>query len=494
MKTIKSVSGYNFAGYSSIQLNFDRHATYLIGQNGSGKSKAALDLVWFILQGIAEKSSGGNVPLIGERFRFIGTNGPTALGELVIHDDSIGKDIRVIRKLTKAGTELSFSAPAGMALDQAWLNEFFNLFLISPKKFIELSSKAQALALGIDTSKWDIPIAKLKEERTQLNREIKSYDKLEVVLKVDKIPLEELNARSIELRNQLVTKHRENQATNKATREAWENEKKDWDLFVNDFNKAQLKIVDRCDKIDEALIILDAAGYTGNEVFEFFTETRSKILPLIYAENFYPDEPVNLEYVPEDYEIIPGKKYYIKELPDHTELNAVHQEIMDAGVTNEKALLYDQYLKKLEDKKAKQLEVENNARDIERHTNERLEYIKAFEFPFSKLSVDEEGGLLLDNKPLKPQYFSSGELIRMVPNLISARNPEFKYVFLQEFDLLDEGMQEKVVTELNDKGFQLVIELVGKEKLPDKNCILLRNFHEVEEYPEANEAILINQR
>jgi energy-coupling factor transporter ATP-binding protein EcfA2 len=82
-------------------VNLDENVTYLIGRNGSGKTKLGLDLIWFVLQGIAEKSSEGKIPLLGERFRFIGKDGATAMGELVLHDDAINADIRVIRKLGK---------------------------------------------------------------------------------------------------------------------------------------------------------------------------------------------------------------------------------------------------------------------------------------------------------------------------------------------------------------------------------------------------------
>jgi len=147
---------------------------------------------------------------------------------------------------------------------------------------------------------------------------------------------------------------------------------------------------------------------------------------------------------------------------------------------------------KLEEKASLEKKLQENKVAQNDQEAQKVEYIKEFKFPFDKLSVDDEGGLLLSGKPLKQQYFSSGELIRIVPTLISSLNPEFKYVFLQEFDLLDEETQVKVEEDLTSKGFQLVIELVGKEKLPEKNCILLRNSSEVSQYPEMKEQKLLN--
>jgi len=110
---IKSVSAFNFAGYSSIQVNLDEHVNYYIGRNGSGKSVLGLDVVWFVLQGIAEKAMNGTTPFIGERFRFIGDEGKTALGELVLWDEKKNHEIRVIRKLTNI---LDCDSPNGIII------------------------------------------------------------------------------------------------------------------------------------------------------------------------------------------------------------------------------------------------------------------------------------------------------------------------------------------------------------------------------------------
>ena len=166
---INSLKLDNFAKYGQVEVSFDENITYLTGINGSGKSTIGLTGIWFMFQGIAEKASGGNTPVIGERFRFIGPSSPTAKGEMVLFDEKKNAEIKVIRKLTKSGTELKFEAPEGYNLDQQFLNDLFNVFLIAPKKFIDLSSKQQALALGIDTSSYDIELSKLKQNSTLLN-------------------------------------------------------------------------------------------------------------------------------------------------------------------------------------------------------------------------------------------------------------------------------------------------------------------------------------
>jgi len=155
---IKSIKLENFAKYSHIEVSFDKNVTYLIGNNGAGKTTLGLNAIWFLFCGIAEKSSKGNNPLIAERFRFIGENGASAKGEMVLIDEVRKVKIKVIRKLTKDGTSLSFEAPEGLVLNQEWLNDLFNVFLISPRSFLALDSKKQTEALGIDTSTLNLKI------------------------------------------------------------------------------------------------------------------------------------------------------------------------------------------------------------------------------------------------------------------------------------------------------------------------------------------------
>jgi len=165
----------------------------------------------------------------------------------------------------------------------------------------------------------------------------------------------------------------------------------------------------------------------------------------------------------------------VRETPDQSAITELQTKIIEAGRTNEKALLYEQYLQKLDDKKKKEKELEKNKEDQQKLQDERLEYIKEFKFPFKSLSVDDDGGLLMDGRPLKEPYFSTGQLIRIVPTLFSALNPELRYVFIQDFNLLDDKNKIKVVDYLVNKNFQLMIELVGDEPVAGKNCIVLRN-------------------
>lgn len=492
---IKEISLSNFSKYDKVTVSFADNITYLIGKNGSGKSTLGITAIWFLFQGIAEKASGGNNPLIGERFRFIGPRGATAKGEMILYDEKTMAEIKVTRKLTKTGTEVFFEGPEGLELGQAWLTSLFNVFLISPKMFCELSPKDQAKALGIDTKTFDDDIAALKRKYTEINAVYNSYGELPPVEEVKKIDVAELQAQKEQISNAMTVIYRDNQVKNKAAREAWQARKDLITAEVDTFNKA---IDERANTLSQAHAF---SAHIANlcEEFEGFRDLVDYRPLRKYIDDFapidkkkvaselWPAEPVNLADMPDGYSVAEGEPYYIKEVPDDTELKAIDLQIIQAGETNRKALLYDQHVEKVAAKDREKVKLTENKTAQMAKENERVAYIKKFKFPFSNLTVGEDGELLLAGKPIKEPYFSTGEILKVVPILLSTSNPDLKYVFLQDFNLMDEDKQAEICEYLTGKGFQLVVEMVGKSKIEDKNCILLRDNIVVENYQQVKE-------
>lgn len=462
---VKSIELNNFANYNKVSVSFDDNVTYLIGKNGSGKSTIGITAIWFMFCGIAEKSSGGTTPLIGERFRFIGPNGKTANGEMILHDEKSGIDIKVIRKLTKTGTDLSFEAPDGYELGQQWLSDLFNIFLIAPKKFCELSSKEQAKAIGINTKPYDDKLALQKKEFTEINAVYRSFGDLQEVEKVERVDVTALQAQKKEVADKLNAKYLENKKANEEKQRAYFEKKQQVIDEIGVFNDEQGAIAQKYSESLKAWHILRDAGCPDYGVPLWLDNLKASYQPLKNADDFLPEQPE-----------------YIQELPDRAELDAIDTQIIAAGETNNSALLYEQYLQKKDQKEAKESELKANKEKQAAIEAERLEYIKAFKFPFSNLTVGEDGELLLNGKPIKGEYFSTGELLKIIPVLISTTQPELKYVFLQDFNLMDDEKQKEIEEFLTGKGFQLVVEVVGKSKIADKNCILLRDNVVVEDY------------
>jgi len=467
---IKEISLNNFAEYSKVTVSLDPNINFFVGKNGSGKTTLGLTGVQAIFQGIAEKATNGTTPVIAERFRFIGPTGATSKNHLILIDEKNNNaEIKISRKITKTGSELQIEAPESYGqLNQEWLNSLFNIFLISPKKFCELTAKEQARALGIDTKKFDDEIAVLKKQYTEINAVYRSFGELAEVEKVEKVDLTELQMQKNELRVKLNGIYLENKKANEETRNTYNSKRQEIIDEVTKYNEEQVSLRRRYNAAFDALSIIKNAGYTGTDVDSWLNTLVSQLKEGKNATDLFPPEPE-----------------YIQELPDDSELKSIDDLILSANETNQKALLYEQYLQKKAQKEAKEKELKTNRDSQAAKEADRLEYIKSFKFPFSNLSVGEDGELLLNGKPIKSEYFSTGELLKIIPVLIATTQPELKYVFLQDFNLMDDEKQKEIEEFLTSKGFQLVVEIVGKEKITEKNCILLRDNVVVENYKES---------
>jgi chromosome segregation ATPase len=446
---IKNLHLKNFGTYNEVNVEFDNNVTYLIGKNGAGKSTMGLTAIWGILGGIAEKNMGKN--LIGERFRFIGNNGQSAVGELTIIDEKRNNaEIKIIRKITRTGNEVDIQAPDNYKIDQEWLNNIFNLFLISPKRFIQLTPKEQAIALGINVDEIDSKIKEVKSEITASNNQVKRLQP--TVVKEPQIK-EEINV--VSLNNRYAEVDEELHKTV---------------VSIVNVNRIQMEIA-QLEKEDQ-------------DIIKQIAELQEKITALTARKNQIA-------------QIIPEKKTAMTTASEtNVKLNAKKDELLrekedlsvkiqNAGNLNTEFKLYASN-KKAYDEAQKSLQTQKDK--LENLQNERMDKIKSCNLPFTNMSISEDGELMLDGKLIKEPYFSTGELIKIVPIIMASlqnepqKDDSLKYVFVQDFNLLDEDKQTEIEQYLTSKGFQLVIEVVGKNKIDGKNCILLKDSQVVESY------------
>jgi len=470
---IQELTLKNFAAYDNVTVSFDPDTTYLIGPNGAGKTTMGLTGIHFMFQGIAEKSTATTKPLIGDRFRFIGSHAKTAIGEMILHDEKANTHITVTRKLTKTGSELSFEAPAGMQLSQQWLNDLFNVFLIAPKRFCELSGKDQAKALGIDTSEYDSKIAKLKADYTLINRDLKNIGELVAPDKIERVDVTTLQAEKNDIRAKLNEKYLENKKANEEALRKWRdacselNDKhiiacNDERARVNQFNEKVVNDTKEYNTAYDAVKFLVSIGYTG-DAEKWVSVKASKL-------------EKEIKYTEPERGDLPPEPVYIPELPDDYELKTIDEKILRASETNAQAYEYDQYEIKLAQQVAKQDELQQNKDNQYAESQRRLTYIQSFVLA-DGMEVNDDGELVLKGKPLKEPYFSTGELLKIIPALISSQNPELKYVFIQDASLLDEAALAELEADLVGRGFQLVLEIVGQQEVVGKNCIMLKSIN-----------------
>lgn len=430
---IKSLSLNNFTGFSNVTVNFDENITYLVGPNGSGKSTLGLNGIWFVMKGIAEK---GNDVLIGERFRFIGDNAATTRGILKLYDEKIG-EIVVKRTMTKSGTKLEFIAPEGYYLDQGWLNELFNLYMIAPMKFAQLSSKEQTIALGIDVSSFDKQLKELKEQYTEINAVYRSLMPGEEPIVTNK------NTNIDLLRNQL------DEAVNAV------------ELYQRDYSA--------CEKIaNEMDVILQQIQYLTAKYDDLEKDL---------AKKFTAGTETPLEEFSKMGSILKKLKQAQWEIQDRYD---------NAAKDQHNIILHEKWVSDTKRKKEQAILLEKNKADQEGVIESKNEYLKNLKLPYKNLKIDDEGNLLMNDRPIKEPYFSSGELLTIIPKLMATRNPELKYIYIQHFDLLDQEKQDKIIKDLSADGYQIVIEKVGKTIDRDGNIIVLQDMTIVGQEPEED--------
>lgn len=415
---LKNLKMKNFAKFTNFEVEFDGKITNLVGINGSGKTTIGLTAIWACLKGISKKSRDGQ--LIGERWRFIGKDKATANIELTLIDEEKNAEIKVINNISADSNKITFHAPKNYKMDRDWLSNLFSVAFLSAKNFTQHSSKEQAILLGIDTASFDDELKQVKEEYTYINRQIKSFGEIDHVEKVEKVSISEL----LELKNK-----------------------------SDAFNLEQENIAEKIDEYECCV------RNRQSDIEDLLNEIENNKAEIKSFQDKLKNIGISLPKV---------------------DTTAIIYKINNAEETNQKAAEHDKYIAKTNEKNAKIEELNQNKETQQEIMQKRLDYIKSFNFGFKELSIGEDGGLLLKNKPIKEPYFSKGELEIIVAKLHTQRDPNLKFRFIDDFELLDEQNQESIIKTLLDSGFQIITAQVGDKAESNKNTVLLRECKKIE--------------
>lgn len=420
---IKQIDLENFVGFKKIKVNLSPSTTYLVGPNGSGKSTIGLNSIWFALQGIAEKKTNSANPLIAERWRFIGTIKSKATVKLTLIDTKTNLEYVVERILSKSETKLSIKcSDANIKPSQDWLNSLFNLFLISPLYFANLSSQEQCSSLGIDVSAFDMKRKQIKSDIYALNLKIANIDSLPVITPVEKPNKDELMKNYTDATDK----------NNKFEKLSSELDRAKKDIIAVDIKIANLESLVNSYKASKA---------TTLENIKSLTASLSSIVPVNIA--------------------------------------ILKEKIAEADALMQKYYVYENYLKTIAPLKELKESKEKLFDDLKAINLSKEEYLKSKNFDIEGLTINEEGILVFHNRPIKPQYFSTGELIMLVVLLQSKLNNDLNFVFIQQFNLLDKENQDKIIDFLKLNKYQALIEYVADTGF-NEDCIVLKEFNLVE--------------
>ena len=456
---IKQILLKNFATVNEIQIDLTDDVTYLIGENGSGKTMVGLSAIWFVLEGIAKT---GKKVLHADRFRFIGKYGKSAIGQITLYDEKEDIEIYLQRKITKGATSLQIKASDDRDLGEDFVERIFNIFSINPEGFAMLSPKEQAAVLGVDTSNIDAKKKVAYDERRELGYAVKqtigALDACEDTVEVKHVKIGPLLDKKANI-------------------------DKDNELLLTEAREARLQQIDHAvthnsEQFDLRMEIKSVAS----EV-----ETLEEKLKLLKIETHEVKNKIalNKEKITKLPTPQPAMKTDISE-PDLklTDTQPLAEEIRLAGIQNQQALAWDRFIILKADHE--EAVVAHDKKDLEYHAleQERIDYLKTCDLPFDNITINDNGELLVDGRPFSSPYFSKGEIIRAGVKMAAARSKELKYIFVPDAQSIDEKSREILFKELVDAGFQVVAELVGTEKKKGDNSILLRESQVVDSYEE----------
>ena len=466
---IKQIMLKNFANVNQIEINLSDSVTYLIGENGSGKTTVGLNAVWFILEGLAKT---GKKVLHGDRFRFIGKQGKSAIGKLVLHDETENIDIAITRKLLKNKTELKITASDKRQLPVDFIDDIFNIFSINPVGFAKLDPREQAEALGIDTSENDRMKKETYDERHEIGYDVKrlkgAMEEIGNVEAVEKIDIQKL----------LKAKDKIEAANTKAIEKTQAERDKTIQEAV-DYNQKQIDkqvaitVITR--NIENAEEGIKALHNNIEQLKRQIIDDKKTHAKLLDKRNHLPT---------------PAEKRTTNptiKMPLTESTSEVNQQIQAAESINQQATLYQQSVDAENKYVTAKLRYDNKTAELQTIEDNRIEYLKSCNLPFANITIDDTGGVLINDRPFSETYFSKGEILRMGIKLAASVNPKLKYVFIPDSQSLDEKNREKLFEELTEAEFQIVAEYVDTEKRKDHGSILLKESKVVESYDNSED-------
>lgn len=334
----------------------------------------------------------------GKRSMWVGRYGTDAEIEIVLTDPE-GIEYTVNRKILE--NKLEITSSDGRKLGQEFLNSFWDGIMLSPISFCRLSPTDQAKHLGIDTSEFDTKIEELKDEAKVIRAIVKSFGEIEIPEKMEAVDIAELSAYK-----DAIVKY--NQKQQQAKRD------------IETAEQRVLACESEVERLAQALQVAQVA--------------------------------------------LDNRKRELRVLPQpQTELSTelVDQKISAASETNAKAIAYQQAVKRQEEKSAKENELAENIAKQKEEELKKVQYMQSFNFPQGmNLTVDDKGGLMMDSRPIKQPEYSHAECIKISTLLVSSLNPEFKYIFLEDWNTVDSTKSAEIFEWLLGKGFQVMAEKV----------------------------------
>ena len=432
MSKIQKIQIQNFKAIDLFTADFKGMTAIVTAGNNKGKTsllRGIVDRIRFIRPDVkvkhGEKSGKGELSL-DDGTRFVWDFDDDKKDTLVFYDKD-GSKKNVTKEFGK-----TFFPPT------------FDIDL-----FLNKTPKEQAKDLmkisGLDFEDVETRYAAAYQERTGLNEKAeKFHTKLSVMLKVERVEpvdLTLLQTQKQAIKDELNKLYISNRDSNNASKESWEQAKRDIDVEVSKFNNDQTEKRVAYNDCANALAVLNRNSYKGGEVIDFIEQLRNGIKTDKVASDLYPKEPT----------------YITPEFPDDAEIVAIDAKIFTASETNVKAQAYKDYIAYKEQTEDANILADNADVKVKGIEAERKAMFAQIKFP-SGIEIDATTLDLTYNKlPLNSNQVSLST--KYIAGLkIGAMNLGSVETLYFDASPLDKNSLSEIMAWANENGYQLLIE------------------------------------
>lgn len=423
---------------SAIEMKFgDRGLIQFIGRNKQGKT-TILDCLEILFKGVKAvprdfiqhgKAKAQLTCKVGDYdIKRIFTNG--------------GKDKFEIRN--KEGLKLDIKP-------QAFLDALQNELTFNPFPFIAKSPdqklKFMMDLFGVNFEKEDKEIKELEEDRKFVGRELKNLGEIEAVEEVKKVDVAGL----FEGKKRL-------EVLNLSKREGYQLKKDSALKKIIDFNDNQKEKTMIVEKEEGIISSLRTEETFLVEEFNKATDRLKKITDRL--KNVRTDIDVkneNIVNIPKPQEL---KALEIDILPPDLEsIEEIETQIKEAIEANQKAGLYNDYLKKVELKETKQIEYDTFSTEINVIREDKKRRLSVIHIPVSGLEIKEDG---IYHDGIFSENWSDSEAVTISAELCVAMNPELRAICINNGESYDKESLKSLEEWSQKHDIQVFIAIVDE--------------------------------
>ncbi len=405
MKIIK-LESENVKRLYAVEIKPDGNLIVIGGKNAQGKS-SVLDSIEMALKGT---SSVPPRPIHSGKDK----------ARIVIELD----EINVTRTFTASGTKLVVSDKKGFikSSPQALLDSLVGKLSFDPLGFIKMKSDEQLKIVkelaGINFSEFDDEVKRIYDERTGLNREIKSLQaQIQPIQKYEDVPEREI------LVNDLLK-----------------------DLGIKaEINQKNQKKRDALSSIETQIV---AHAIVMDNLRDEIRRLREK---WDHALNYLEE----LKSQKDDQLVM------IDTLQDE-DVESIHIQISQAEETNKKVRSNNKRNELMFDCEVRQERSQAIDKRLEEIDTEKLKLISSSKLPIKDLTFDSNT-LYYNGIPF-PEQASSAEQLRVSTKMGFAMNPKLKILLIRDGSLLDEDNLKIEAEIAEEEGGQVWLERVGEGK------------------------------